>query len=391
MMGGKGLELLSRAILLAAYAAAAGVMAAGPSPVDYPVYLMTADGFRRGENVYRWTAEDYTRAAARLGFSRYTLPYRYPPLTALLVQPLVDLPDRGRRAWVLLQALGAWATAEVLAGSARTPQGRAGIRLAVGLFPPFFVSLYAGQVNPLATALLAGAFWALRRGREGVGGSLLGISMMVKPIGVGLAAYLLWRGRWRALGATLGEAGLALGLSLLAFGPAALGFMGLPARTGAIAYPPAQSLPGLAARWLTHHPYGFSIADRPDLAQGVGMGLALGLVLVTLIRSGRPGTGPWSDRVAGGWLMAALLANPGTWYHHFTIAAIPLAVRARCGPTGRWGLLAAYSGMALWSGLWRLRVGFTPLLDLATLGGLLLWVQLMGERVPGTVAPPASS
>lgn len=367
-------------------AAVAGVLARSAT-VDYPVYGMAAWGFARGEEVYHWTEADYARAAAALGFPNYVIPYRYPPLTALLVLPLLALPDRGRGVWIALQALCALLSAEALARAFRDPDRpgtRAWIRLGVGLFPPFLVSLYAGQVNPLATLLIALALAAIRRRGEGWGGFLLGLSLALKPLGLAAAGLLLWEGRWRAAGGALAGLGLGVGAGLLAFGPPALGFLHVPLPTAGGAYPPAQNLPSLAVRWLTRHPYGFALADDAQLARWVGALLAGGLGALTLKGLGRPGRPRGDFPVRAAWVLAAaFLANPGTWYHHGTILGPALAalIGRAPGRPRRWqrALAAAGGAVALWGVAWHAFVGWTPLLDLGTLGALGLWILLAGE------------
>jgi hypothetical protein len=379
----KTLEALSRILVVCVYLLAAAAVILLRTPIDYPVYVMAAYGFSRGEDVYSWTEADYARAAEALGFSRYAPPYRYPPLAALLVLPGLSFPDRGMGIWVAAQALSALLTAEALARMARDPARRILIRLGVGLLPPFFVSLYAGQINPLVTLGMILAVRWIGRGREGWGGLLLGLSLMLKPLALGPAALCLYEGRRKALaGMVLGIA-LSLAAGLLAFGPPALGFLRLSLPTSGGVYPPAQNLPGLAARWLTRHPYGFSLADDAGIARGVGWGLAGMLLLLTGIALGRPGKAhPDFVRRAGLAAIAFLLANPGTWYHHGMIMSMPLA--AWLAQPGRspteWGVLGASVGaIAIWGVAWHAFVGWTPLLDLATLGSLGLWALLAWE------------
>ncbi|GBD10044.1 hypothetical protein HRbin22_02307 [Candidatus Thermoflexus japonica] len=381
------MEIFSRIILVLFYAAAGAWVLLRHSPVDYPPYAMAAWGFQRGENVYRWGETDYARAAATLGFEHYAPPYRYPPLTALLVLPLLTLPDRGMGLWIFLQALCALLTAEALArlfGEPGRPWQRTLIRMSVGLFPPFLVSLYAGQVNPLVVLLATLTLQTIRRGQEGRGGFLLGLSLMLKPLAVGVAGLLLWEGRWRALrGMALGIA-IALGMSALAFGPPALEFLRAPMASAGGAYPPAQNLPSMAIRWLTRHPYGSALIDAPIAAQWMGGALAGAIVLLTLAGLGRPGTPrePLEDRAA--WATAAaFLANPGTWYHHGVMLSLALGVLLRRAgrrpPLWNAALAISVGAVALWGLAWHAFVGWTFMLDLGTLGALGLWILLARE------------
>jgi hypothetical protein len=196
----------------------------------------------------------------------------------------------------------------------------------VGLLMPFFAGLYAGQVNPLATLPAAAAVVLVGAGRT-VGGGLLGLSLTLKPLALGLAALLLWEGRWRALFGAVITALVLLSLPAAVFGPRALNFVGAGLSAGTTSYPPAQSLPGLAARWLTAHPYGFSLADHPAAARWAGLCLSALVLAVTAAACWPPGRSGSSFQARAGLVCAAaMLANPGTWYHHATMLGIPLAV-----------------------------------------------------------------
>ncbi len=379
----KGADLAVWGLLLGTCLAAVVFVGRGQTAVDYPVYVMAAYGFLRGENVYAWGEGDYRRAAADLGFTRYAPPYRYPPLTALLAVPFVGLPAAGLWVWSALQG-GAWLlTPWILGRLAPAGARRRLIWLGVGLLVPFFVSLYAGQVNPLATVTAAAAVVRLAGGRA-AGGGFLGLSLTFKPVGLGLAALLLWERWWGALFWALVMAVVLLGLSAAAFGSVALNFVGSNLSPAPTPYPAAQSLPGLAARWLTVHPYGFSLADHPAAARWAGLGLS-GLVLaVTAAACWPPGRSGPSFGVRAGLVCAAvLLANPGTWYHHATMLGIPLAVllgRAEGRPGWWWAALTlSYGLVQVWGIAWHALLGLTPLLDLATFGLVGVWALMVLE------------
>ncbi|WP_322797822.1 glycosyltransferase family 87 protein [Thermoflexus sp.] len=383
----KRIELLGLFLVALLYVAATVWILTGHAPIDYPAYAMAAWGFHRGEAVYRWEEDDYARAAAALGFSHYAPPYRYPPFTALWTLPLLGLPDRGVGIWIALQAACALLTAETLARSFgdSKPTTRLLVRLGVGFFTPFLTSLYAGQVNPMVTLLIALAIRLIGQGQEGRGGVLLGLSLMLKPLALGIVGLLLWEGRWKALAGLLLGITLALGMSVLAFGAPAMGFLHASLPITGSAYPPAQNLPSLAIRWGTHHPYGFALADAPTMARWAGLALSGLLILLTLIGWGRPGAPRPLFEVRAAWaLTATFLANPGTWYHHGTVLSVGLAVllhRASRHSRIWWAALATSAGaIALWGWAWHAFVGWTPLLDLATLGALGLWILLARER-----------
>ncbi len=363
---------------------AVGFVGTRHTAVDYPVYVIAAQGFLRGEDVYAWQPADYARAAADLGFARYESPYRYPPLTALLVAPLLAAPHGGLWLWSGLQTAAWLLAARILGGLASDPCRRRLIWVAGGLLTPFFVSLYAGQVNPLVTLLVVAAVVTAGRDRATLGGILLGLSLMLKPLGAAVAALTVWAGRWPAVAGTIAGAALGLGLPVAVFGPRAFSLGGSGLSAVAPAYPPAQSLPGLAARWLTGHPYGFSLVNDPDAARWVSLLLSAGVLAATFAACWPVGRdGQWFQLRAGLITVAVLLANPATWYHHGTMLSIPLAVligRAGHRPVGWWAALGVSYGLVqIWGFAWHAFVGFTPLLDLATWGMVGLWVLLLLE------------
>jgi hypothetical protein len=351
--------------------------------VDYPVYVLAAYGFLQGDDVYSWGDEDYARAATTLGFDRYATPYRYPPLTALLAALLVPFPRQGLWAWAAVQS-AAWLITTALLGRL-VPHGgqRRLVWVGIGLLVPFFVSLYAGQVNSLATLLAAASLVALVSGRVLLAGWWLGLSLALKPLAIGLAGLLIWEGWWRSMALALGAFGLALMFPAGVFGPAALHFWH-PGSFGPTTYPPAQNLTGLAFRWLTGHPYGFSLLDDPNAAWWAGAVTAAVVWAITLWACWPPGQGGRKLQLRAGLMVAATLAtNPATWYHHATMLGIPLAALAgqvRKRPAWWWAALGlSYVLVTFWGIGWHRLVGFTPLLDLATLGMLGLWVLLVLE------------
>ncbi len=187
---------------------------------------------------------------------------------------------------------------------------------------------------------------------------------MLKPLAVRAAGLLLREGRGRAL---------ALGGSVIAFGTPELNFLpnGVPTFGGA--YSPAQTLPCMAVRWLTFHPYGFALADLPTVARWVGGAFAGVLLVATLAGLGRPGRSEGSFVLRAGWVpAAAFLANPGTWYQHGTVLGVGLAaLLQRAGQ---------HCVVVLWGWTWHAFVGWTPWLGVGTLGALGMWVLLFGER-----------
>src|SRR5262249_1280061 len=149
---------------------------------------------------------------------------------------------------------------------------------------------------------------------------------------VGLAAFLVWRARWKAAAGLVITSALLLGIFVLAFGADTFGFVRASGGWAPNTYPPAQNLPGLAARWFETHQSGGALANSPIVAQSLGVGLSLVLAIATLRVCWPPGRGRVGSNLEIGLIViAVLLTNARTWYHHYTLLAIPLAALLAAG------------------------------------------------------------
>ncbi|NJP07570.1 MAG: DUF2029 domain-containing protein [Chloroflexaceae bacterium] len=360
-------------------------------PLDYYVYVIAADVLGRGENIYQLT--DYAPIAERLGITNYTSPYQYPPLTALLVWPLLLLPLRlGALVWVFGSGLAALLSALLLARHALRRWQRRVILLALPGFVPVLVTLHAGQVNALVLLATTVALhcWYQRRAVDG--GVALALGLWLKPLAIALPLLLLWRWCWRALGALAATSLLVLAASIIAFGitpvlsqssgPASLDLTSVPTNPS----PPMQHLRALVSRWLLPHETGAPVFVAPQLAESVFVGLLLVFALAVLgllWPSGRHERG--LDLEIAMLIVTTHLLAPLTWYHHLTMLFIAFAVLiARWHPwqqyRGRLLLLAlAYCALGVHGLFWKQLVGMTMLLDLGTWSSVVLWALLVWQ------------
>ncbi len=130
--------------------------------------------------------------------------YRYPPAFAVLVAPLCLLP------WPAFfftwYALNVALLVQCLRFTARLvpPNHARELWLPALLVVSYAVdNLFLGQTNLLMTALLYWTMVALARGREWAAGAPLGASIAMKVFTFPWVAYLVYRGRWRALASAL--------------------------------------------------------------------------------------------------------------------------------------------------------------------------------------------
>jgi hypothetical protein len=149
--------------------------------------------------------------------------FLYPPLVAELFRPLAAMPYQAAKAAFTALAVAAWAAASVLAARAAAPGKREGsgvaLTFAVGaLAYPLYLHLERGQVDLFVLVLLLAAFAA--RGRPLRAGAALLAAAMLKPALIGLWPVLIALGRWRAVGAAVAGAAIALLASAALSGPA---------------------------------------------------------------------------------------------------------------------------------------------------------------------------
>lgn len=352
--------------------------------LDYAAYLIGAHGFVTGQDVYHWTEADYRTTALDLHIPYFAYPYRYSPVTALIVSPLLFLPYRwGLFIWSLLNAAAILAAGEWLSRLSSQSVKRWCIRSAVWLFVPFLASIYAGQVNPLVTLPAVLAFLLLAKGRDCAAGSWISAAFLLKPIVIGFAGYSIWKGRWKTAGAFILITAVVLGLLAFLFGRGSL-LSGIPlsiAGTHGGAYPPLQNFWGTASRWFAEHEYGWSLTVNPALSELAGLLLSISLAVATALfclPAMRPDS--WRDADLGMALIAIALAVPATWYHHYAILAIPLAILIAKAEAAIDIILAGIAWLAinLFGIAWHDMVGHTLLLDTGTMGALALWTGLAG-------------
>lgn len=393
------LDWMLLALAVAAYLTVSAYITWRNTPVDYPIYYMAAYALQHGSDVYTWTDSQFTALAQQLGLERFAPPYPYPPLTALFVLPLLQLPYRvGLGVWTILNSASMILAGLLLGKWAHTLWHRRLVWLAVWGMVPALMSLYAGQVNPLTLLTATLACLAIKRSRPWLGGAWLGISLMFKPLAIGIAAYAVWRGRWRLLRGAGVSIGVLLAMCYGFFGANALHFLRIKSTWGPVTYPPAQDLPGLAIRWFSLHEWGRPLLNAPQFGYWLGIGLAAILTLATIALCLPAGRRGWNDNQMGLIIIAILLVNVRTWYHHAVLLAIPIAFLI-CSNVRRskwwWFLLAAANTLIAVFGLgWHWLVGHTWLLDLATWGMLLLWglnawdIRKQGQAVPQNVSAP---
>lgn len=318
--------------------------------VDFHVYYMSAHMLRRGEDMYA------------------QIPYIYPPLLALLVQPLAVLPpNTSTMLWKALQHLALFAGWVLMVRLVPSQ-----IRLPLAALMLFGLGTVVvreevrlGQINSIILLLLVAGLYLVARASTfrgaAMGGALVGLAASIKVLPITLAAYLWTRGpRMAALGAGVTVALLLV--AQLALVPAALNSW--------IAHFPAlfqlthgnidnQSINAALSRAFLPSVHEelpvYQLADqgaiRPYLVWA-GNVLVIAITAVVLLRRPRP-TSRLSLLLAVSLvLLATHMASGSTWLAHLVDLAVPQAAllwawseRSEGWPRGRYAALLVLAGL----------------------------------------------
>jgi hypothetical protein len=309
-------------------------------------------------------------------YQRYVYPN--PPIMALLLKPLIELPPlAGSLLWFYLKvgmtfvALY-WAFRLVERPGVTFPSWAKTAAVLLSL-RPILGDLSHGNVNLFILFLTMGALYAFLHGRDLTAGLTLGLAIACKVTPALFIPYFLWKRAWRTL------AGCAAGLTLFLVVVPGL-FLGMARNlelTGSwyerMVKPfvvggevttdhPNQSLPGLVYRWLTPSPSFYdkgvphessNVAEvNPIIVRWVVKGcmaLFAALVIWTCRTPCQPRHGWRLSAEFSVILLGMLLFSERTWKHHCVTHILPFAVLvyylSTCRP-GAWmrGYLIATLG-----------------------------------------------
>lgn len=341
------------------------------------------------------------------------------PFLVLVVSPLVELS--------LPQATAVWRGLSVLAyvvslallwwlyRSHLTSLEGAIALLAAGSLPGVFSSLRYGQVNLVVSFLIVFALACLLRGRDVLGGVVLGVSIALKPVALLLIPGFLLLSRVRfAVAATLTLGALFTGSSFLVyrgfgagqwFRTGLLTLLGGTSGWGQSQWMASnQSLSGVLVKFS-----GQQDTMTPHLL-GLAAGAAIGLGALALLRPHDGRTTLVSEDLlfrAGFLITATLLASPLTWPYYSSFLVLPLvATYLAVRPRGS-GALAVALGIAayflvahdIWHDVWppphvpvplprpmtllTQSAQFVGIVGLFALQAILLWEARTGWRRVG--------
>lgn len=345
-------------LLIALYVGWVGLIVSRGKGFDFYAYYLGAHSFRQGVNVYTSNLADrdwWDAFAADLNLpSQYAFPYRYPPLTAVMVMPLLDLGPRA--AFAIWSALGClalfgtiWLIEQTLPQSSNLPW----ISLLISL--PVLTTLYAGQVNTWLLFSFALALFGLDKNRPWLTGFGIAFGASVKVLPILLLPYLFWRKEWRAIFFTL--------VFLSAISLSCLPFVGLKNTLDAPSYifhegsrlpslnVANQSVGGAIYRLFTNSSSP-AIVDAPGLALPVYTALRVVIAVSAFFlfwpiwqRSNR------LNLEFSYVVVAILIFAPLAWYHYLALTVLPIGILAVYYSQNRqlWGLWVLGGGEVLLS------------------------------------------
>lgn len=392
---------------------------------DADVYFRAAWAIRAGENPYKVTDTN--------GWH-----YHYPPLFAILLQPLADPPtEKGAPPlpgcapypvsvailYVINLLAAVWALhilAKAIEESGGDPDGKSTRRFSrkwwklrlipfLCCLPMIGFTLQRGQVNLFLLLALCGTCAELLRGRNGRAGLWLALGCCFKPFLAVVLLYPLWRRNWRFFPGFLG--GLAIGLvlvPLLLLGPGRMAsiyrdFYELRIAGMALGQPHPDIAAELSVMTGNFPSYGASLfkalnrdssqwprdfpASYRNFQLALGACLALGVLLAAGWSRVRSGLARFRDPLSVGALILAILPSIHTVKpHYFALAA--LAVMAllasaweRAGEDRlTWGWIVLFAFYGLVTAIEEIPA-FMPVLMLGAmpLSGLLLYVAALRE------------
>lgn len=213
------------------------------------------------------------------------------------------------------------------------------LRLGLGclILPGLILSWYPivshialGQWSLIIAALIFGSWLALKRGRDGLAGTLLGIAAAIKLFPGIFGLYLLAQRRWRGLGyMVLGFSSCVI-VSLLVVGFDDFGsfiYSDMPANgSNCLRYPLNHSVWGMTYRLFSSNGYVVPLVDVPAIALVAATILCL-LILVVLFVGMRNAEDKNNNDIGyAATAVAMLMISPVTWQHAMVILVLPLGI-----------------------------------------------------------------
>ncbi len=296
--------------------------------LDFTQYYVASRMVLEGEahNIYRTNGYYLAKAAAygAVTDAGGTMTNAYPPFAAFCLIPFALLPFRPALLLFSITSLlalgaGVWTFFADEEKMARRDFTLAGLLITFSFFPVYY-SLYMGQVNALLFLCVALVLYFARRGRPWYAGFFIALAALVKIFPAVLIVFFAARRQFKPVVAALVSMAVLGAISLTVFDASLYGtYLSevLPRQAEGGAFFRNQGLGGLFARLLTDNGYVNALANRPELARGLGVLAGVFVLVAALgVAARRGGRGPTVDLEFGLCLVATLLALPKSYEHH---------------------------------------------------------------------------
>lgn len=266
----------------------------------------------------------------------------YPPLAMLPYLPLAELPpQQAKQVWLIAQVIFLGVSIWLLSRCTKLSILETSV-LALLAYTSLATNFTLGHTYIFLLLLLSAAVFALLRGRDFLGGVLLGLIFSLKLYAAPFALFFLVRRQWRALwGMAASVAALGL-LTIAWFGWDAVAFYATSVMTrgldGAIVDPYNPGLGSMAVLLrrlfvpegeLNPHP----LINAPAAFFFLQAFYSLGLLVAALLTLPKRSQ---ADDAAVAWFILVLFAlSPVTAYSHFVLLLVPVVVLVSRAPRVR--------------------------------------------------------
>lgn len=378
-----------------------------PRQVDFAAYYLAGQALRAGQDPFDATVAE--RLAAAAGIREHT-PYIYPPLLALVIQPLTFLEyPLAAVVWFVLSVLALILSVRLLLRFLQVPARLVPyLVLPVFFVPPVHYTLELGQINHFLLLLLVAAAVEFRSRREvsvyhaALPGLLVGSAAALKVFPMGLGIVFLLTADFIAFAAMLLTAGLLTAGSIL-YGSNAVSaidwFQQIAPQITAerLITPNNQSLHAVCVRLFTAHsfeavPLSDSLSttvtvrplvQAPNYASMVATPLSAAVIIITMwaLFAQRHSMSPLTHTTRFALMLTAtLIVLPVVWDHYYVLLLLPIAaLSCYSGERSvRLGLLLSLVLIVLHR-YWRLTLyaGSSLLLSTGLAGVVGLWMVLL--------------
>lgn len=181
-------------------------------PYDFEAYYAAAEALRYWHGSEIFSATTLLHVSAQYGNCHPygNLGYVYPPLLAMMLEPLTLLPCASAAViWMLVNA-ALWVVVTFLLWSVIASRWRTARLESLTLasvvsfcFWPMAAGLFLGQAHILVLASMMVAIWLAEREHDWLAGAALAFGVMIKFFPVVIILYFLVRGRYRVVGGAI--------------------------------------------------------------------------------------------------------------------------------------------------------------------------------------------